>query len=193
MYELLLKVKVGMNYILASLCTLFLVVMTLLVLWQVFSRYVLGAPSAFTEELVRYFLIWTGFIGAAYAFSARAHMQLTIVRDQFSPENRKRINAVVDIIILLFALIFMVVGGARLTLAAQMEYSALLGISRALVYSMAPIAGVLIIVAQIINLYEDLTGRELTAATQVQPESDPVVADPGVAASVDAVHQPTEK
>ena len=188
MYELLLKVKVGMNYILAILCTLFLVVMTLLVLWQVFSRYVLGAPSAFTEELVRYCLIWTGFIGAAYAFSARAHMQLTIVRDQFSPENRKRINAVVDIIILLFALIFMVVGGARLTLAAQMEYSALLGISRALVYSMAPIAGVLIIVAQIINLYEDLTGRELTAAAQVQPESEPVVADPG-----DDVHQPTEK
>lgn len=166
MYDFLIKVKMGMNFILASLCTIFLVFMTLLVLWQVFSRYVLGAPSAFTEELVRYCLIWTGFIGAAYAFSARAHMQLTIVRDQFSEENRKRINAVVDTIILVFALIFMVIGGTRLAFAAQMEYSALLGISRALVYSMAPIAGVLIIVAQIINLYEDITGHELTLAAR---------------------------
>ena len=72
----------------------------------------------------------------------------------------------VDTIILVFALIFMVIGGTRLAFAAQMEYSALLGISRALVYSMAPIAGVLIIVAQIINLYEDITGRELTLAAR---------------------------
>lgn len=166
MFAVLVKVKMAMNFILASLCTIFLVVMTLLVLWQVFSRYVLGAPSAFTEELVRYCLIWTGFIGAAYAFSARAHMQLTIVRDQFSPEARTKINAVVDLIILAFALVFMVVGGTRLTIAASMEYSALLGISRSLVYSMAPIAGVLIIVAQIINLYEDITGLELTTAAR---------------------------
>ena len=58
------------------------------------------------------------------------------------------------------------VDNTRLAFAAQMEYSALLGISRALVYSMAPIAGVLIIVAQIINLYEDITGRELTLAAR---------------------------
>ena len=95
-------------------------------------------------------------------------MQLTIVRDQFSPEARTKINAVVDLIILAFALVFMVVGGTRLTIAASMEYSALLGISRSLVYSMAPIAGVLIIVAQIINLYEDITGLELTTAARDQ-------------------------
>ena len=45
--------------------------MTFLVLYQVFTRYVLNSPAAFTEELVRYSLIWTGFIVAAYAFSTR--------------------------------------------------------------------------------------------------------------------------
>ena len=51
-------------------------IMTLLVLYQVFTRYILNSPAAFTEELVRYFLIWTSFIGAAYAFSTREHMSL---------------------------------------------------------------------------------------------------------------------
>ena len=39
------------------------------------------------------------------------------------------------------------------------EYSALLGISRGLVYAMAPVAGVFIVLAQVINLYEDVTGN----------------------------------
>ena len=38
-------------------CAILLSFMTILVLIQVFSRYVLNSPVAFTEELVRYSLI----------------------------------------------------------------------------------------------------------------------------------------
>ena len=38
------------------------------------------------------------------------------------------------------------------------SFSALLGIPRSLVYAMAPVSGLFIIVAQIINIYEDVTG-----------------------------------
>ena len=68
MKEILSVVKKFMTKLLAGIATVLLSVMTLLVLYQVFTRYVLNSPAAFTEELVRYFLIWTGFIGAAYAF-----------------------------------------------------------------------------------------------------------------------------
>ena len=43
-------------------------------------------------------------------------------------------------------------------MSAEKVYSALLGIPRSLVYAMAPISGLFIIVAQVINLYEDITG-----------------------------------
>ena len=76
--------------------------MTLLVLYQVFTRYVLNSPAAFTEELVRYFLIWTGFIGAAYAFITREHMCLVLVRDSLSPAGRRILMTVIDVLILLF-------------------------------------------------------------------------------------------
>ena len=65
MINILVKVKNVMNKILSAASVVLLVFMTSLVLWQVFTRYVLGKPAAFTEELVKYSLMWTAFIGAA--------------------------------------------------------------------------------------------------------------------------------
>lgn len=158
MRQILTNIKRGMNFLLARIAAILLSAMTLLVLYQVFTRYVLNAPAAFTEEIVRYLLIWTGFIGAAYAFSTRQHMALVIVRDKLPEEKRKVLMVIIDSLILLFALFVMTIGGTKLALSAIKEYSALLGISRGLVYSMAPISGVFIIVAQMINIYEDITG-----------------------------------
>lgn len=171
MYDTLVKTKRVMNYVLSRLCTVLLVSMTLLVLWQVFTRYALNSPASFTEELVRYFLIWTGFIGAAYAFSTREHMALTFIRDRFSNENRRKIMIVVDLIIMVFALLVMLVGGVKLAIAAQMEYSALLGVPRSLVYSVAPLSGFFIVIIQIINLYEDITGRSLSPEQLTEEEA----------------------
>ena len=120
-------IKFWMDKILSIACAILLSFMTILVLIQVFTRFVLNNPVAFTEELVRYSLIWTGFIGAAYAFSTREHMSLTLVRDKFTGK----------------------------------AHTALLGIPRSLVYSIAPISGIFIIIAQIINIYEDITGEKV--------------------------------
>ena len=124
MNEILSVIKKWMTRLLAGIATVLLSVMTLLVLYQVFTRYVLNSPAAFTEELVRYFLIWT----------------------------------FIDVLILLFAVFVITIGGFKLALSAQKVFSALLGIPRSLVYAMAPISGLFIILAQIINIYEDVTG-----------------------------------
>jgi len=50
------------------------VFMVLTVTWQVFSRYVLQAPSSLTEEIARFQLIWLGLLGAVYTFRNRMHM-----------------------------------------------------------------------------------------------------------------------
>ena len=151
MINILVKVKNVMNKILSAASVVLLVFMTSLVLWQVFTRYVLGKPAAFTEELVKYSLMWTAFIGAAYAFFTRDHMSLTIIK-------RKILLLVIDVIILLLAVFVFVIGGFKLAMSARAEYSALLGIPRTLVYAVSPVSGIFIVVAQIINIYEDLTG-----------------------------------
>ena len=145
MYEFLVKTKSVINKVLAALCTILLVFMTFLVIWQVFTRYVLNDPASFTEELVRYSLIWTGFIGAAYAFSSREHMALTFLRDKLEPNKKRLVTIGVDALILIFAFAILFVGGAKLAFAASMEYSALLGVPRSLVYAMAPVSGLFIV------------------------------------------------
>ena len=160
-------IKRGMNWILSRIAAVLLLAMTALVIYQVFTRYVLNNPSAFTEEIVRYLLMWTGFIGAAYAFSVRGHMALVFVRDKLSPANKRILMTATDLLVLLFALFVMVVGGVKLAVSASKEFSALLGIPRSLVYSMAPLSGVFIIIAQVINIYEDITGHEVAEEEKV--------------------------
>ena len=149
-------IKFWMDKILSIACAILLSFMTILVLIQVFSRYVLNSPVAFTEELVRYSLIWTGFIGAAYAFSTREHMSLTLVRDKFTGKAHTAL-----LVILLMAIFVFTIGGFKLAVSASREFSALLGIPRSLVYAIAPISGVFIVIAQIINIYEDITGEKV--------------------------------
>lgn len=166
MKEFLTKIKKGMNFLLSRIAAVLLSAMTLLVLYQVFTRYLLNSPAAFTEELVRYFLIWTGFIGAAYAFSTRQHMSLVLLRDSLPPAKRRVLMTFIDALILVFAVFVITIGGIKLSLSAVKVYSALLGIPRSLVYAMAPISGLFIIVAQIINIYEDVTGTVIEGGNE---------------------------
>ena len=162
MKQFLGKVKFWMDKFLSIACAVLLSFMTILVLIQVFSRYVLNSPVAFTEELVRYSLIWTGFIGAAYAFSTREHMSLTLDPPRTDAEApRSGMNGKTRGLILLLAIFVITIGGFKLAVSASREFSALLGIPRSLVYSIAPISGIFIIIAQIINIYEDITGEKV--------------------------------
>ena len=114
MKQFLGKVKFWMDKFLSIACAILLSFMTILVLIQVFSRYVLNSPVAFTEELVRYSLIWTGFIGAAYAFSTREHMSLTLVRDKFTGKAHTALLVAIDGLILLLAIFVITIGGFKL-------------------------------------------------------------------------------
>lgn len=123
MKQFLGKVKFWMDKSLSIACAVLLSFMTILVLIQVFSRYVLNSPVAFTEELVRYSLIWTGFIGAAYAFSTREHMSLTLVRGKFTGKAHTALLVAIDGLILLLAIFVITIGGFKLAVSASREFS----------------------------------------------------------------------
>jgi len=72
----------------------------------------------------------------------------------------------IDTLILIFAIFIITIGGFKLAMSAQKVYSALLGIPRSLVYAMAPVSGIFIIIAQLINLYEDVTGIKIEGGNE---------------------------
>ena len=157
------NLKRGLIWLLSRLSAILLSVMTILIIYQVFTRYILNNPADFTEEIIRYMLIWTGFIGAAYGFLTREHMSLTLIPDRVNSKSQKRIRVLIDLSILLVALFIIVIGGFKLVHSARSQRSALLGIPRSLVYIVAPISGIFIVLAQIINLWESWTGKKVAS------------------------------
>lgn len=129
-------------------------IMVINVIWQVFSRYLLGTPSSFTDELARFLMIWIGVLGAAYVAGRDGHVSIDVLARRSSEKNQKRLKQIVRIAIVLFCLLAMVVGGLRLVYITYLldQYSPALGLPLALVYLVIPISGLLIIYYKISDM-----------------------------------------
>ena len=132
--------------------------MVVVVSWQVLSRYALGDPSPWTEEVARMLLIWVGLLGGVYAYREKAHLGLDLLRQKVGAEGRHRLDIITDISCGLFALAVLVVGGGALVqLTWELKQTtAVLGIPMAWVYTVLPLSGVLIVLYSI----ADLAGRK---------------------------------
>jgi len=116
------------------------------VLWQVFTRFILKNPSSFTEELARYLLIWVGLLGAAYASGRKMHLAIDIILENLKARAKKIAEFVIQVIVFLFALLAMVIGGIRLVIITLSlnQISAALRIKLGYVYLVIPLSGLLI-------------------------------------------------
>ena len=116
------------------------------VVWQVLSRYLFVVPAAWTEELARFLLIWIGMLGAAYAYRQGSHLGIDLLANKLDQAGRTTLHRVVHIVCLLFAGCVLLIGGwSLMSMTWELkQYSAVLGLPIALVYSVIPISGVLI-------------------------------------------------
>ncbi|QOD60220.1 TRAP transporter small permease [Polaribacter haliotis] len=117
------------------------------VLFQVFSRYLLGTSFTWTEEFARFSLIWMTIIGAAYLNAKREHLSMDFLYQKLSLTNKRKASIVIEIFIFLFALIVMVIGGINLvyTTLHLDQLSGTLRIPLGYVYAVLPFSGFLII------------------------------------------------
>ena len=147
-------VRARVQRVLGHWVVMLLVTMVVNVLWQIASRYLLDRPSAVTEELARYLLIWLGLFGGAYAASSGDHIALDIFPIPAFWQSLVRRTAMT------FLGILLIIGGIRLVqLVHQLEQrSAALHIELSWVYLAAPMAGVLMVFFA--NVDEPFSGRE---------------------------------
>jgi len=116
------------------------------VLWQVFSRYLLNKSFSFTEEFARFALIWLSILGAAYLNAKKEHLSMDFLYQKFSMTVQKKVAVLIEILIFLFALIVMVIGGFNLvyTTLHLEQLSGTLRIPLGYVYAILPFSGLLI-------------------------------------------------
>ena len=116
------------------------------VLFQVFSRYVLGESFTWTEEFARFALIWMTILGAAYLNGKKEHLSMDFLYQKFSASNQKKVAILIEVLIFLFALVVMVIGGVNLvyTTLHLEQLSGTLRIPLGYVYAIMPFSGFLI-------------------------------------------------
>lgn len=126
------------------------------VLWQVFTRWVLDDPSAYTEELARYLLIWIGLLGSGYAVGQKMHLAIDLLPNSLQGARRHMLEILIQGLILAFAVSVMVVGGYRLVSLTLLmgQTSAALGLQLGWVYSVLPLSGVVIAFYAILSIIE---------------------------------------
>lgn len=150
------KIKHKIDRILFFLLFIIVVAILFCVTLQVFSRYLLNAPATFTEELVRFLLIWLGLFGGAYTFGVKGHIALTLLLDKFSLKIKNILNIFIDIIVLFLALFVLIIGGMKLISITHNQLSSVLVIPMWWVYSCMPISGVIIIFYQIYYIIKNI-------------------------------------
>ena len=90
-----------------------LVLISAVIPWAVFTRYVLNSAASWPEPLAVLLTIVLTFIGAAAAYRLNLHMNVGYFADQLPPRFRKALDLLVQCLMALIAL-FMIVWGERL-------------------------------------------------------------------------------
>jgi TRAP-type C4-dicarboxylate transport system permease small subunit len=113
MRNLVVNLKRGMTAALDAVLIIAVAVLVFDVVWGVFSRYVLGGQTKWTEELARFLLIWISLLGGAVAFGTKGHLGVDYFVEKFHPDARKLMTVVVHLFVLFFAGVIFLYGGSR--------------------------------------------------------------------------------
>jgi len=120
-----------------------LVLMTLIIGWQVFARYVLNASPAWSETAALLLMLYYIMLAAAVGVYEGFHLGLKILLDSVSPAHRRRLEIFNNSLVTIFG-VAMLVNGARLAQFTSDHIIPTLGISRAIAYWPFAASGLLI-------------------------------------------------
>lgn len=134
-----------LNKILSTILVALVAVMIVVVTYHVAVK-IVAEPSDWTDEFLRYSIIWLTMLGAPYAYGAGKHLSINILTNSFSPRGKLIDKLVVEILVMLLSVVVFVIGGVMVTMNAVGQYSASMHLPMQLYYAGVPIGGCLMVV-----------------------------------------------
>ena len=157
-----MKFRLLIEKCIRSILSILLILLVVIATWQVVSRYFLNDPAQFTDEALRFIMIWMTFIAAPYAFGITdKHMSLNIIKNKFSGKKRFVLELINSCIVIAFIIYILIYGGMQLVGIGVGGFSDSMQIPLSYVYSIMPISGVLSIYFKICNTVEVLKAIDL--------------------------------
>jgi TRAP-type C4-dicarboxylate transport system permease small subunit len=136
-----------LNDVIYTLCIwiagLSILVISLIIPWGIFARYVLGTGSSWPEPIAILLMSIFTFIGAAASYRAGAHMAVAMFTDRLPPL-LKRYDAILVNLLMAVISLFMTIWGIKLCIATWYQYTSdLTWLRVGMAYSPIPIGGAL--------------------------------------------------
>lgn len=120
------------------------VALAVIVFLQVFNRFVLKTPLAWSEELAMLLFQWVSFLGAAIGVKRWRHFGIELVVKMLPERMRRGVELIVPIIVGMVALIMITEGIALLSFNRNRFYSSM-DLSYVWPYLAIPVSGCLMI------------------------------------------------
>ena len=138
-----------------EVASILLASITVILVLQICTRYFLGVPLSWTEEVSRHLFVWLVFFGASGAIRDRSHIAVDLA-NTLLPARIRRIVLLGSNVLVLFFLINVLYWGARAVGRMWGLDTATLEIPFGLVYTVFPITATLMIVRTLVQMREDL-------------------------------------
>ena len=146
-YEKILLVISSSNSKLSTICryvALSLVcLMTLVILIQVISRYLIGHALSWPEEVAKFMMVWITFLMAPYAYRQEINVKITFLNRRLKGMPANYFNMFTHGLILFLALIFLQ-QGLNMTIRGHLIYASSVAIRMDVVYIVLPFSFLMI-------------------------------------------------
>lgn len=143
-----------------------IVLMTAIVGWQVFGRYVLNSSPSWSEQASLTLMIWYVSFAAAAGVREGFHIRIAAIENAVPPLVRKPMRVVSNLVVAACGIAMLIWGGALVARTWEHVIPSL-GLPRGVAYLGMPISGALIFVFSIERILEELKG------VAVSDEEDP--------------------
>ncbi len=117
--------------------------MTLVVVSQVFCRYVLNSSLFWSEELARYLLVWLTFLGAAVAYWRGMHPGVDLIYSRLGSQ-AKLFNRLLVHLLCLFFFFIIIRYGIEFAYFVRLQTTPALMLPKWIIFSIIPASGLLL-------------------------------------------------
>ncbi|WP_083713778.1 TRAP transporter small permease [Brachybacterium sp. P6-10-X1] len=156
-------------------------VLVAVVVWQVFARQVLSAPSAWSTTVSQYLLIWLVLFSVAMVFGERGHVAVDFFARMLPRAGQRITNVLVALSVFAFAALGLVWGGLRGMSISWHQAIPGLPVTVGQMYLALPIAGVIIAVFALDDLVHAARGGDMLAGDDAQQAATISAAEAGEA------------
>lgn len=158
--------------VLQRLCMLIagacLVVITVIIPWGVFTRYVLGRGSSWPEPMAVLLMIWFSFMAAAVCYREGLHISVQVAANALTGWKRTALGWLIELLVGATNL-FLLVYGTRLVMVTWYQVIAdFQAVSTGVSYLPVPLGGAIVVLFVVERLW---TGKLFPAQTEATAAS----------------------